>query len=486
MWGSFVVNAAKRSFLLGALKLFNLSLMVLSFGLATILHFLHEGGGVTLSDFLSMRVRLLNLVVFAFLLLMWHLILSLSGLYQSQRLATKRSLIMDAAKATTLATLLLAAVMTVLRSTMATSRFIVVFWICASVLVAGGRLLIRCFLEIVRVRGHNLRHILILGTNRRASDFARRLEAKPDLGYRVLGFVDDTWNGQQEFLQTGYTLCCSFDGLSEYLRRNVVDEVAIYLPLRSFYEHSSQVVALCEHHGILTRFDSDIFNLKVAHSRADELDGGPHITAYSGLLDGWPRLVKRGLDVTVSLVLLVVLAPPLAAVALVIKLTSKGPVLFRQERVGLNKRRFLIHKFRTMVPSAEKMLPELEMLNEVAGPVFKIKNDPRMTPIGRLLRRASIDELPQLFDVLKGDMSLVGPRPLPVRDYEGFNEDWQRRRFSIRPGITCLWQVNGRSSISFEKWMQLDLQYIDQWSLLLDLKILALTVPAVLKGSGAA
>jgi exopolysaccharide biosynthesis polyprenyl glycosylphosphotransferase len=229
-----------------------------------------------------------------------------------------------------------------------------------------------------------------------------------------------------------------------------------------------------------------MFNLKLAQSGADEIDGDAHITAYSGSRDVWPGLVKRALDVTVSFVLIVLLFPVLTAVALVIKLTSKGPILFLQERVGLNKRRFLIYKFRTMVPNADKMLHGLEMLNEVAGPVFKIKNDPRMTPIGRLLRRASIDELPQLFNVLKGDMSLVGPRPLPVRDYEGFSEDWQRRRFSIRPGITCLWQVNGRSSISFEKWMQLDLQYIDQWSLWLDFKILVLTVPAVLKGSGAA
>jgi lipopolysaccharide/colanic/teichoic acid biosynthesis glycosyltransferase len=167
-------------------------------------------------------------------------------------------------------------------------------------------------------------------------------------------------------------------------------------------------------------------------------------------------------------------------------LTSEGPALFRQERVGLNKRRFLIYKFRTMVANADKMLPDLEMFNEVSGPVFKIKNDPRVTPIGRFLRRTSIDELPQLFNVLKGDMSMVGPRPLPIRDYEGFNEDWQRRRLSVRPGITCLWQVNGRSSIGFEKWMRLDLQYMDEWSLWLDLKILARTVPAVWKGSGAA
>ena len=173
-------------------------------------------------------------------------------------------------------------------------------------------------------------------------------------------------------------------------------------------------------------------------------------------------------------------------VAVLIQLYSPGPVFFRQERMGLNKRRFLIFKFRTMVPNAEKMMAQLEGHNEVSGPVFKIKKDPRITPIGKVLRRTSIDELPQLFNVLKGDMSLVGPRPLPVRDYEGFSEDWQRRRFSVRPGITCLWQVSGRSSLPFEQWMKLDLQYMDEWSLWLDMKILAQTVSAVLKGSGAA
>jgi len=172
--------------------------------------------------------------------------------------------------------------------------------------------------------------------------------------------------------------------------------------------------------------------------------------------------------------------------ALFIKITSPGPILFKQERVGQNKRKFTIYKFRSMIIDAESKMQQIEHLNEVSGPAFKIKLDPRITPVGRFLRKTSVDELPQLVNVLKGDMSLVGPRPLPVRDYEGFSEDWHRRRFSVRPGITCLWQVGGRGSVTFEKWMELDMQYIDKWSFWLDVKILAKTVPAVLKGSGAA
>jgi lipopolysaccharide/colanic/teichoic acid biosynthesis glycosyltransferase len=161
-------------------------------------------------------------------------------------------------------------------------------------------------------------------------------------------------------------------------------------------------------------------------------------------------------------------------------------VFFAQERVGLNKRRFRLYKFRTMIPDAERKLAELECFNELSGPVFKIKNDPRITPIGKFLRKTSIDELPQLYNVLIGDMSLVGPRALPVRDYNGFDQDWHRRRFSVRPGITCLWQVNGRNNVPFDKWMELDLEYIDNWSLWLDLKILLKTIPAVVSGYGAA
>jgi exopolysaccharide biosynthesis polyprenyl glycosylphosphotransferase len=479
------MNTAKRRLYLGMLKVLNLGLMVVAFGIATVVQVREQGEGMLLSDFLSMRVKLTNFVTFSLILMVWHVVFSLCGQYKSQRLSRRRLIFASAITATTLASLFLAVVVVVFRIRMITPQFLLVFWICASGLVAGSRVLIRRCLAIVRVHGRNLRYMLILGTNRRAIEFARRLDATPEWGYRVLGFVDQKWHGPID-PEKRFPLCCSFDDLPEYLRRNVVDEVANYLPLRSFYEHSSQIAALCEQHGIFMRFDPEIFDLKIARARAEEMDGSAQITAHSSPMDGWPVLAKRIVDVVLSLVLLVILAPVLAAVAMMVKLTSKGPVFFRQERIGQNKRRFLIYKFRTMVPNAEKLLPALETLNEASGPVFKIRNDPRMTPVGRLLRRASLDELPQLLNVLRGEMSLVGPRPLPLRDYEGFDQDWQRRRFSVRPGITCLWQVKGRSNIGFDHWMKLDLQYLDEWSIWLDVKILAQTILVVMKGSGAA
>ncbi len=203
-------------------------------------------------------------------------------------------------------------------------------------------------------------------------------------------------------------------------------------------------------------------------------------------MEDWPALVKRMFDWSLALCLLVLLSPLFLITSLLVKLTSPGSTLFVQERVGFHKRRFQLYKFRTMVTDAEQRLPELEHLNELSGPVFKSRKDPLVTRIGSFLRKTSIDELPQLINVLKGDMSLVGPRPLPVRDVNGFGRDWHRRRFSVRPGITCLWQIDGRNEVPFEKWMDLDMQYIDHWSLWLDLKILVKTIPVVLKGSGAA
>jgi exopolysaccharide biosynthesis polyprenyl glycosylphosphotransferase len=200
---------------------------------------------------------------------------------------------------------------------------------------------------------------------------------------------------------------------------------------------------------------------------------------------GWRQAIKRVVDLVVAAVFLLLMLPVMLLVAVAIRASSRGPVFFRQERIGLNKRRFRIYKFRTMVSDAEKYLNDLEGRNETGGPAFKMKNDPRITPLGKFLRRSSIDELPQLLNVLAGDMSLVGPRPLTVRDYEGFSDVQYQRRFSVKPGITCLYQIGGRSLLSFDQWMLLDLRYIDEWSLWLDLKILVRTIPVVIGGVGA-
>ena len=341
-------------------------------------------------------------------------------------------------------------------------------------------------LKVLRLRGKNLRYVVIVGTNARAIAFARKIESQPELGYRLMGFVDESWEDLEQFKSSGYLLVSNFAGFASYIRTHVIDEVVVALPVQSFYQQSSQLIAMCEEQGILVRYLTTLFNPKLAHPTTESLEDDSLLTFHSVVVTGSHMIAKRALDLVLSSFAIVLLSPLLLLVALAIKLTSLGPLFFIQDRVGLNKRRFRLYKFRTMIADAEQRIEELEALNEMDGPVFKIRNDPRITPIGKFLRKTSIDELPQLFNVLKGDMSLVGPRPLPVRDYNGFDQDWQRRRFSVRPGITCLWQINGRSNVTFEHWMELDMQYIDEWSFWLDLLILVKTVPAVLRGAGAA
>jgi exopolysaccharide biosynthesis polyprenyl glycosylphosphotransferase len=273
--------------------------------------------------------------------------------------------------------------------------------------------------------------------------------------------------------------------LESVLRHQSVDEVLVSLPPKSYAPLVEKIVRRCEEEGVVVRVRAEIFQLHTAKAYADELEGMPVLTFRSGPKEDWRLIAKRLIDILASAALLLMLAPLFAVVALLIKLNSQGPVFFTQERIGFNKRRFAMLKFRTMINGAEKQQETLEGYNEADGPVFKIKNDPRVTPVGRFLRRFSIDELPQLINVLMGDMSLVGPRPLPVRDVERIDVASHKRRFSIKPGLTCLWQVNGRSNIGFEEWVRMDLQYIDQWSLGLDMLILLKTIPAVFKGPGA-
>ncbi len=467
------------------LKFFDLALMVLAFGFATLV--VSNAAHASVAEVLAMRIKIQNALIFSGLLFSWHLAFSMCGLYTSHRLGSRRDEVLDLGKAVSIGTLVIALGRFLFHIKLVSPKFLVAFWAASVLSAVISRMCMRLFLAQVRMRGRNLRNMLIVGTNARGLQFAKKVHDNPALGYRIQGFVDYDLPQTEQFANSGYARVTDFDGLPAFLRQNVVDEVVIALPMRSMHSEASEVAALCENHGILIRFASTLFDLKLSRKRVDEFgEGDTLITHYTGSLEGWPVVIKRVIDVVGSAILLVLLSPVLLLAAALIKLTSPGPVMFIQQRLGLNKRHFGIYKFRTMVVDAEMRMKEIEHLNEVTGPVFKIKNDPRITPIGRFLRKTSIDELPQLLNVFKGDMSLVGPRPLPIRDYEGFSEDWQRRRFSIRPGITCLWQIGGRSSISFERWMELDLEYIDKWSLWLDLEILLKTIPAVLKGSGAA
>jgi exopolysaccharide biosynthesis polyprenyl glycosylphosphotransferase len=478
------VGHFRRQVLLNSMKLFDLVAVMFAFGLAAVV--VSQKATVSLGEFFAMRVKIQNFLVFAVLLLVWHQIYVLFGMYASRRLAGRWDETFDILKATTLGTFLIFAAHFIVHIDLITPEFMVVFWLAVFATTATGRLMMRVALRNARLHGRNLRDMLIVGTNPRAVQFAKKMRDNQFLGYRVIGFVDQEWAGIPEFSQSGFNLACNFDELLPYLRANVVDEVVVALPMRSLHSRATEVATICEEQGIVVRFISNLFDGKNSRPRVTVIEDDSVITHNTVRLEGWPVVIKRMVDIVVSASMSILLLPVFLLSALLIKITSPGPVFFVQKRLGLNKRHFGIYKFRTMVVDAEKKMKEIEHLNEVSGPVFKIKNDPRITPIGKFLRKTSIDELPQLFNVLKGDMSLVGPRPLPLRDYEGFSEDWQRRRFSVRPGVTCLWQIGGRSSISFEQWMELDLQYIDKWSLLLDLKILLKTIPAVLKGSGAA
>lgn len=479
------MSSLPRQLLIRILKVLDLVIMAGVFLLAAV-PVSRGTEEVSFAQFLSMRIKLENFILFAGLLGVWHILFISMGVYQSQRLASRQEELTCVFRATSIGTLCVGLLSLLFRIRMVTPTFIIVFWLLTMGLVMASRLTLRFILEGIRRRGRNIRNVLIVGTNSRATNFAHKIESQPESGYRVIGFVDEPWNGLKNFLRGRYPLVSDFQQLAPFLRKTVVDDVVIGLPIRSYYEQSSAIAALCELHGIVVRFLPGLFNLKLARPRAEDFEGDSLITLSTGQMDGWPVVLKRFLDIILSTLVLMALAPLLLIVAVLIKLTSEGPVLFTQKRLGLNKRIFRIHKFRTMVADAERRQAALEHLNEQDGPAFKIKDDPRITPLGKVLRKTSIDELPQLFNVLLGDMSLVGPRPLPVRDYQGFDQDWHRRRFSVRPGITCLWQISGRNSIGFDKWMELDMRYIDEWSLWLDFRILVGTIPAVLRGSGAA
>ena len=300
--------------------------------------------------------------------------------------------------------------------------------------------------------------------------------------YKVIGCIDDKYMGKDAGADK---YLGNLSELEVLLKTKPIESVLIGLPIKSMYESIQRVIETCEAVGVDAYYMANMFETTLAQTQLVSSPHQAHVTILGTPRSDYRSHVKRALDIIGSFVLLLLATPLLVATAIAIRITSPGPIFFSQERYGMHRQRFHMFKFRTMVVDAEARQAALEAANEAQGPVFKIKKDPRITPIGSFLRRTSIDELPQLFNVLLGDMSLVGPRPLPLRDVGRFEEAWLLRRFSVKPGLTCLWQVNGRSNSDFSDWIRQDLQYIDGWSLMLDIHILLKTIPAVLRGSGA-
>jgi exopolysaccharide biosynthesis polyprenyl glycosylphosphotransferase len=315
------------------------------------------------------------------------------------------------------------------------------------------------------------RRFMLVGTRAELARIRQDLQTRPEVGLEIVAELNLDVSPSQNLAQQ----------LHDYAVNGVIISAT-----HTFFDQVEGMIRACELEGVEAWLVADFFATQISRTSFDEFHGHPVLVFRSGPEISWQAVLKQVLDFTLALLAMVPFAFLYVAVAILIKRSSPGPVLFKQQRAGLNGSPFTMYKFRTMVTNAEQLKDELASLNEMTGPVFKITDDPRIIPIGRFLRKFSIDEFPQLINVLRGEMSLVGPRPLPLDEVRRFDDLGHRRRLSVKPGLTCLWQVSGRNEVcTFEEWVRLDLEYIDNWSLWLDIKILLRTVPAVIAGVGA-
>lgn len=360
------------------------------------------------------------------------------------------------------------------------SRLIFVYALfLTSAFLSLARAADRTWQGMLRRRGIGLRRVLIVGEGSLGRMIIQNIVAQPELGYQIIGFVDDEIHpaiGRFPYLGN----CAD---VARLVRQCDLAEVIIALPSAS-HQKITEILIACARLQVSFRLVPDFYELSLNQVDVTEINGIPLIGLRTPTFPGVERLLKRAMDVAIALAALAVASIPMLIIAILIKLDSPGPILVRQVRVGRHGQVFKFYKFRSMRDRADQELKDLLAKNEASGPIFKIRNDPRRTRVGRWLRRFSLDELPQLFNVLKGDMSLIGPRPPFLHEVEKY-EDWHRRRLDVAPGLTGLWQVSGRSDIPFEEMALLDIWYIENWSLSLDVKILLRTVPAVLFGYGA-
>ena len=408
----------------------------------------------------------------------WIFVLALNGLYRPRARWSLRSEARDVLRATATMVVITLSVLFLAHLPDVSRLFLVVLFPSQALATIAIRGALRIGFEWLRERGYNVRYVVIVGAGARGRAFATQIEAHRSLGLRILGFLDDDPEKAPSLGRWSYL--GKFDDLQTVLHDRVVDEVAICLPFKE-WDRIDALAAVCEEEGKIVRLPMDAVERTIARAHLEELDGVPVFSLISGPDRTASLAAKRAIDIASAAAGLVLLSPLLVTCALAVAIDDGTPILFRQGRVGLHGRHFSMVKFRSMTRDAETARASMRDRNELHGQAFKMADDPRVTAVGRWLRRFSLDELPQLWNVLWGQMSLVGPRP-PLPDEVAEYDLWQRRRLSMKPGITGLWQVRGRRDPDFNNWVAADLEYIDRWSLMLDFRILARTIPAALQG----
>jgi exopolysaccharide biosynthesis polyprenyl glycosylphosphotransferase len=410
--------------------------------------------------------------------LAWPVALWTQGLYRTRVRLTIRGELLDVIRATVLFAAGALSLLFLFKLPDVSRAVLLILFPLLGISALITRLALRALLVRLRKSGRNTRFILVLGSNGRAQAFAELVEAHHDLGLVVMGHLAP--DGEERTVTR--PILGTVEDIEDVLHTHVVDEVAICLPM-SQSARIDEIARVCEEEGKIVRIPMYVLEHTLSNGRVEELEGLPIYSIVTGPDRVLALLAKRLLDLVGAAVLMVVLSPLMVAIAIAIRRDSRGPAFFRQRRVGLHGRTFEVVKFRTMVDGAEERLTDLMELNEIRGHAFKVTADPRVTPVGHWLRRTSLDELPQLWNVLRGEMSLVGPRPPLISEVAGYDV-WHRRRLSMKPGMTGLWQVRARSEQDFDRWVETDLEYIDSWSLWLDLRIMLRTIPAVLNREG--
>ena len=408
--------------------------------------------------------------IFLFLIPAAPMILEWQGFYNRPVIAPRRAILLPLLRACAIATVLLTLSLFFFKITFERA---VVLWfpLIAIGLVYLKEEILRQLYKSKLGVAHMKRRFILAGTPAETTEMRQQLKLHHAEDVEVMAELDvNTATPGQ---------------LVELLHQHAINGVLLSVR-NTYFDRVEAFIRACELEGVEAWLIADFFKTQISQPTFDEFHGRPVMVFRSAPEASWQGVGKQFMDFVGAFLILIPASLVMAGVALVIKLTSPGPVFFRQQRAGLNGRPFTMLKFRTMVTNAEQLKQELAVLNEMTGPVFKVTNDPRVTPIGKWLRKASLDEFPQLFNVLSGDMSLVGPRPLPLDEVAKFDDVAHRRRLSVKPGLTCIWQVSGRNKVSdFREWVRLDLEYIDNWSLWLDIKILLRTIPVVLFGWGA-